>query len=94
LTSRRVLGRAITACTINACTIKACAIRQGLGSLRALQAGLVSGSFGWQYDAGVGSGSPQVSVGRSVGRLQAYGTGSCRGLSGSPSSRGLEAGLL
>ena len=90
MTSRRVLGRAITACTINACTIKACAIRQGLGSLRALQAGLVSGSFGWQYDAGVGSGSPQVSV----GRLQAYGTGSCRGLSGSPSSRGLEAGLL
>ena len=29
--------------------------RSGLGSLRALQVGLVSRSIGWQYDAGVGS---------------------------------------
>ncbi len=72
LPSRRVLGHAITECAINACAIKAGAGagrpglgfasystgRSGLGSLCALQVGLVSRSIGWQYDAGVGSGSP------------------------------------
>ena len=85
MTSRRVLGRAITARTIKACTIKACAIRQGLGSLRALQVGLVSGSVGWQYDASVGSGSPQVEVGRSVAGIR---HSQLPGLSGSPSYGG------
>ena len=62
--------------------------RSGLGSLRALQVGLVSRSVGRSCSSTVPA-SGRVAVGRSQARHSQL-----TGLSCSPSSRGLETGLL